>query len=124
MITEENISLDEMLVVTFTNAAAAEMREKIVSAVPEQMDRIHKSHISTFHSFALEVIRRYFHLIGIEPGFRICDETQKILLQNAAMEDLFRTEFEKGIRRLPVFFKTIWKRQKRGWSQKNDPRYP
>ena len=96
MIIEENISLDEMLVVTFTNAAAAEMREKIVSAVPEQMDRIHKSHISTFHSFALEVIRRYFHLIGIEPGFRICDETQKILLQNAAMEELFRTEFEKG----------------------------
>ena len=69
------------------------------------MERIHKSHISTFHAFALEVIRRYFHLIGIEPGFRICDETQKILLQNAAMEELFRTGFEEGSEDFLYFLK-------------------
>ena len=105
LISEENISLDEMLIVTFTNAAASEMREKIVSAIPEQMDQIHKSHISTFHSFALDVIRRYFHLIEIEPGFRICDETQKILLQNAAMDELFRLKFEEGAEDFLVFLR-------------------
>ncbi|GAB1476276.1 helicase-exonuclease AddAB subunit AddA [Bacillota bacterium] len=92
----DRISLDELLVVTFTNAAASEMREKIVSAIPEQMDQIHKAHISTFHSFALDVIRRYFHLINIQPGFKICDETQRILLQNDAMDRLFAEGFGSG----------------------------
>nr|HPO05330.1 UvrD-helicase domain-containing protein [Bacillota bacterium] len=45
LIVKDGVSLDEMLVVTFTNAAASEMREKIVSAVPEQMSQIHKAHI-------------------------------------------------------------------------------
>src|SRR5690606_27659824 len=54
LILEDGISLDEMLVVTFTNAAASEMREKIVASIPEQIHNIHKSHISTFHSFALD----------------------------------------------------------------------
>jgi ATP-dependent helicase/nuclease subunit A len=95
IIQNDGVAVDEMLVVTFTNAAASEMREKIVSAIPEQMNRIHKAHISTFHAFALDVIRRYFHLIDLEPGFKICDEAQKILLQNEAMEQLFRGRFQK-----------------------------
>lgn len=95
LILQENLSLDELLVVTFTNAAASEMREKIVATIPEQMDQIHKSHISTFHSYALEVIRRYFHMTDIDPGFKICDDAQRILLQNEAMEKLFQHRFEK-----------------------------
>lgn len=95
LILSENVKLEEMLVVTFTNAAASEMREKIVSAIPEQMDRIHKSHISTFHAFALDVIKRYFHLINIEPNFKICDDTQRIILQGEAMEELFRIKFQE-----------------------------
>jgi len=93
LILSEKVQLEEMLVVTFTNAAASEMREKIISAIPEQMDRIHKSHISTFHAFALDVIKRYFHLINIEPNFKICDDTQRIILQGEAMEELFRNKF-------------------------------
>ncbi len=95
LISKDGLSLDELLVVTFTNAAASEMREKIVSAIPEQMSRLHKAHISTFHSFALEVIRRYFHLIDAEPDFRVCDDAQRILLQNEAMDQLFRDRFQK-----------------------------
>lgn len=95
LILKDKVLLDEMLVVTFTNAAASEMREKIVSAIPDQLNLIHKSHISTFHAFALDVIRRYFHLINIEPGFRICDDTQRIILQREAMEELFRNKFRE-----------------------------
>lgn len=94
LIIDEQLDLDELLIVTFTNAAASEMREKIVSAIPEQMNQIHKARISTFHSFALEVIRRYFHIIDIDPGFKICDDAQKVLLQNEAMTKLFSKKFE------------------------------
>ncbi|NLY71728.1 MAG: helicase-exonuclease AddAB subunit AddA [Clostridiales bacterium] len=93
LILEDGISLDEMLVVTFTNAAASEMREKIVASIPEQIHNIHKSHISTFHSFALDVIRRYYHLINIEPSFNLCDDAQRIILQQEAIEDLFELNF-------------------------------
>ncbi|MGI6733705.1 MAG: helicase-exonuclease AddAB subunit AddA [Anaerovoracaceae bacterium] len=95
IIQKDGLSVDQLLVVTFTNAAASEMREKIVSAIPEQMNKIHKAHISTFHAFSLDVIRRYFHLIDLEPGFKICDEAQRILLQNQAMEQLFHDCFQR-----------------------------
>jgi ATP-dependent helicase/nuclease subunit A len=105
LIKEEQVPLEQMLIVTFTNAAASEMREKIVSAIPEQMNQIHKANISTFHAFALDVIRRYFHLINIEPGFKICDDAQKILLQNEAMEQLFNTKFEEENKEFLHFLK-------------------
>lgn len=105
IILKDGVPLDKLLVVTFTNAAASEMREKIVSAIPEQMDQIHKAHISTFHSFALDVIRRYFHLIDIEPGFKICDDTQRILLQNDAMDSLFAEGFGSGRQEFLQFLK-------------------
>ena len=98
LILDDGVSLDEMLVVTFTNAAASEMREKIVASIPEQIHNIHKSHISTFHSFALDVIKRYYHLINIEPGLNICDDAQRIILQQEAIEDIFELNLEKKIK--------------------------
>ncbi|NLP30292.1 MAG: helicase-exonuclease AddAB subunit AddA [Clostridiales bacterium] len=95
LILDDGVSLDEMLVVTFTNAAASEMREKIVASIPEQIHNIHKSHISTFHSFALDVIKRYYHLINIEPGLNICDDAQRIILQQEAIEDIFELNFRE-----------------------------
>ncbi|QHI71399.1 UvrD-helicase domain-containing protein [Aminipila terrae] len=109
LIIDEGVSVNEMLVVTFTNAAAAEMREKIVQAVTSEIEKnsgdtaflrrqlniIYKANISTFHAFALEVIRRFFHVIGIDPDFKICDEAQQIILQADAMDELFEEMFEK-----------------------------
>ena len=74
LIIKDKTSLDEFLIVTFTKAAASEMKEKLLKAInkeikenPEnssflrrQLDVITNANISTFHSFALEVIRRYF----------------------------------------------------------------
>ncbi|MBN7771963.1 helicase-exonuclease AddAB subunit AddA [Clostridium aminobutyricum] len=104
----DGVSIDEMLVVTFTNAAAAEMREKIVKAVTfelennskeaaflrRQLNLLYKANISTFHSFALEVIRRFFYIINIDPNFKICDEAEQILLQSQAMDNLFEEMFD------------------------------
>lgn len=113
LILRDQVPLDHMLIVTFSNAAASEMREKIVEAISreldestesakkvsflrEQLNLIHRSNISTFHAFSMEVIRRYFYLIDIEPNFKICDEAQKTILQAEAMEQLFSCLFESG----------------------------
>jgi recombination helicase AddA, Firmicutes type len=116
LILKDQIPLHQMLVVTFSNAAASEMREKIVDAISkemeamgesnscsskasflrEQLNQIHRANISTFHAFSMEVIRRYFYLIDIEPNVKICDEAQKTILQAEAMEQLFTDLFESG----------------------------
>lgn len=110
LIIQDQVPLDRMLIVTFSNAAASEMREKIVEAISreleasaenssylrEQLNLIHRANISTFHAFSMEVIRRYFYLIDIEPNFKICDEAQKAILQADAMEQLFSSLFESG----------------------------
>lgn len=112
LLLSDRVLLSEMLIVTFSNAAAAEMREKIVAALQaemekqdcspekkrflrEQLNSMHRANISTFHAFAMEVIRRYFYLIDAEPNFRICDDGQKAILQDQAMEQLFQQEFEE-----------------------------
>lgn len=95
-------NVDEMLVVTFTNAAAAEMKVKLTKAIrkemrehPErsellsrQLDLLYRSYISTFHSFALRIIKEFFYKIDFEPNFSISDDANAVLLQMEAMEDL------------------------------------
>jgi len=110
LVLRDRVSLDRMLIVTFSNAAASEMREKIVDAISaelegssdpflrEQLNLIHRANISTFHAFSMEVIRRYFHLIGIEPNFKVCDEAQKTILQAEAMEQLFSGMYDSRSR--------------------------
>ena len=113
MVTEENIPVDSMLIVTFTNAAAAEMKEKIrkalsekVTEMPElqrQLDILPRANISTFHSFALDVIRHFFYKIDLDPDFSICDEAQSAVIREEAMDELFRNyyeEFSPGFERL------------------------
>lgn len=113
LLLEDQEELTGMLIVTFSNAAASEMKEKIVKALNGellqssgdekkqkflrcQLNSIHRCNISTFHAFAMEVIRRYFHLIDVEPDFKICDEGQKTILQAEALEEIFSQGFENG----------------------------
>lgn len=105
---EENpVDIDRLLVVTFTNAAAAEMRERIAEAVaavleknPEnrniqrQLTLLHKASITTIHSFCLEVIRSNFQSIDIDPGFRISDETEAALMKLEVLDELFEELYE------------------------------
>ncbi|TWT27960.1 helicase-exonuclease AddAB subunit AddA [Planomicrobium sp. CPCC 101110] len=105
---EENpISVDELLVVTFTNASAAEMRhrmsnalEKAVAGNPEskhlrkQLRLINKAQISTLHSFCLQVVKQYAYLLEIDPGFRIANETEAALLRDDVMEAILEAAYE------------------------------
>ncbi len=109
LIIQDKISLDQFLIVTFTNAAAAEMKEKLIKAITKaieedpkhsgflrkQLDLAGSANISTFHSFALEVIRRYFYLTDIEPNFKIGDEGTVEIMKWDALDELFRDLFEE-----------------------------
>lgn len=110
LILKDRIGLDQFLIVTFTNAAAGEMKEKLISAITKaieeepkngaflrrQLDLAANANISTFHSFALEVIRRYFYLIDIEPNFKIGDEGTVEIMKWDVLDDLFSRFFESG----------------------------
>ncbi len=109
LVISDGIGVDQLLVVTFSNAAATEMKERLVSALSEeierdrdaglflrnQLNRVNTSNISTFHAFSMEVIRRYFYMTDVAPDFRICDEAQKTILQSEAMEELFEELFRE-----------------------------
>jgi len=106
------VDVDRLLVVTFTNAAAAEMRERIGTALSKvleaaqrdsgqyvknlqrQLALLGKASITTIHSFCLEVIRNNFHTIDLDPGFRIADDTESLLLQLEALEELIESKYE------------------------------
>ena len=105
---EHPVDIDKLLVVTFTNAAAAEMSERIATALEKKVEEdpdnmylrrqvtlVRNAHICTFHSFCQSVIRNHFHTIGIDPSFRIGDETELKLLKNEVMEDLFEQHYER-----------------------------
>jgi superfamily I DNA/RNA helicase len=96
-----------MLVVTFTNAAASEMRLRLSAAIrkrmaehPEdaarmrdQLARMYRAYISTIDSFALRVIREFFHEIDMEPNFTVADEVRCELLKREAVSELMEDGF-------------------------------
>ena len=105
---EENpVDIDRLLVVTFTSAAAAEMRERIAAAITKglesnpnsknlqkQLTLLSRANITTMHSFCLDVIKNNFHIIDLDPGFRILDETEGTLLKAEVLEELFEDKYE------------------------------
>ncbi|HZK34974.1 MAG TPA: helicase-exonuclease AddAB subunit AddA [Bacillota bacterium] len=111
LIIKDKVSIDTLLVVTFTNAAAGEMRERIGDALAKALDKGHGdpehlrqqmsllpgASISTLHSFCISVIRRYFYVIDLDPGFRIGDEAENSIIKLEVMEDLFEREYEKAV---------------------------
>ncbi len=100
------IDVTELLIVTFTNAAAAEMRERVASAlsqalaetgdpaVERQLALLPSAHISTIHSFCKEVVRRYFYMIDIDPAFTIAGDEELRLLRNDVLKNLFLLYYE------------------------------
>ena len=100
------INVDELLVVTFTNASAAEMRqrmatalEKAVKANPEsqhlrrQLTLVNKAQISTLHSFCLAIVRQYAYLLNVDPGFRIANENEVALLKDDTMAEVLEAAY-------------------------------
>ena len=103
------VDIDRLLIVTFTNAAALEMKERIGDGITKRLEEepenthlqrqlhlLQRSSISTIHSFCLKVIRNYFHQIEIDPAFRIGSDAELKLIKGETIEAVFEELFESG----------------------------
>ena len=97
---EHPVDIDHLLIVTFTKAAAASMREKISDAIAKKLEEhysdhlqrqatlLHHAQITTIDSFCLFILQNNFNDIGLDPGFRVADEGEMRLLKEDVMERL------------------------------------
>jgi ATP-dependent helicase/nuclease subunit A len=106
---ESPCEVDELLVVTFTRAAAAEMRSRIESAIRGRLDQsgegengrlarqvalLDRAAIGTLHSFCTMILREHFHLIGLDPAFTLIEEDQAKLLRLETARELFADRYD------------------------------
>ena len=105
----EKIDIDKILVVTFTNAAASEMRERILEAIYKKLEEnplnyhlqrqiilLNKASISTIHSFCLDIIRNNFYEVDASANFRIADTAENDLLKYDVLDDLFEEKYNNN----------------------------
>ena len=109
LIQQKEVDIDKMLIVTYTNAAASEMRARIESALGaaidlgnsdeyflnDQIKRLNRASIKTFHAFCLDVIRNHFQKIDCDPGFKMLGEPERTLYINEAMASVLEAYFER-----------------------------
>lgn len=103
---EDPVDVDRLLVVTFTNASAQEMRNRIGEALEKsltenpdsvhlrrQLSLLNRASISTIHSFCLNVIQEYYYELELDPAFRIANEIEMDLLIEEVLDDLFEEQY-------------------------------
>lgn len=121
MVTEGDhpLDIDKLLVMTFTNAAAAEMRERIGAAIEQKLREtpenehlqiqaalVHHAQITTIDSFCLNLIRNHFNRLELDPAFKIGDEGELALLRADVLEELLEDFYEHGGERFERFVET------------------
>lgn len=102
------VDIDRMLIVTFTKAAAAEMRERVSQAIDQRLEAepdnsslqrqatlVHNAQITTIDSFCLYVVRNYFQTVGLEPSFRIGDPGELQLLKADVAEEVMEQCYQE-----------------------------
>ena len=103
------VDIDRLLVVTFTRAAAGEMKERIGRALEKKLQEdpenehlqkqgvlLNHAQISTIHGFCTYVIQNYFHRIDLDPGYRIADEGELKLLKGEILRDMLEFEYARS----------------------------
>ncbi len=114
---ESRTSIEEMLIVTFTNAAAGEMKERIQKKLQDkrqeilsdasldveladflgkQIQNVSRAQISTVHSFCIKVIRDHFSLVNIDPAFKLVSESYGAILRENALDLALEEQYEKN----------------------------
>lgn len=107
---ENGFSVDRLLVATFTKAAASEMRQRIREALDKALEKdsenehlrrqlalLGRASITTLHSFCLEVIRRYYQVIPIDPGFRILNEHEADMMRQELLMELLEEKYGEAL---------------------------
>lgn len=112
LVVDDKIDIDKLLIVTFTKAAAGEMRERIALKIAEELEvngsdkehirkqltLLNRANISTLHAFCMNVVKSHFHFIGIDPSFRMADTTESMLIKIEALDEVFEEFYEEGDR--------------------------
>lgn len=106
---ENPIDIDHLLIVTFTRAAAGEMKERILTALDDRLSKdpenehlkrqvsyIHNAQINTIDGFCAYVIRNYFHMIDLDPGYRTADEGELKLLKADVIDEVLEEAYDIG----------------------------
>ena len=106
---EKPLDISRLLLVTFTDAAAAEMRDRLLRAldqaldaepdnarIADQISRVPKAHIQTIDSFCMWLVRNNFHKLDIDPDFRIAEEGEGRLMRADVMDELLEEKYEEG----------------------------
>ena len=102
------VDVDRLLIVTFTRAAAAEMKDRIGKALEARLQEepdnehlqkqgilLHHAQISTIHGFCTYVIQNYFHQIGLDPGYRIAEDSELAMMKREVLEEILEEEYTK-----------------------------
>lgn len=108
---EHPVDIDRLLIMTFTRAAAGEMKERISAAIEKalcedpdnehlqrQTTLLHTAQITTIDGFCAYIIRNYFHLIGLDPGYRTADEGELKLLRGDVVKALLEEYYAKKMK--------------------------
>jgi ATP-dependent helicase/nuclease subunit A len=109
LIKYENEDVNKFLIVTFTNAAASGMKQKIQKSLMKsiknndgnkehlrrQLNLLNKSNISTIHSFCIDVVRKNFHIIGIDPNFRVGDPNEIDIMLKESIDEVLEVAYEQ-----------------------------
>ena len=108
MVLNDKIDINNILVVTFTNAAANEMKERILNKLYEKLEdmpddiwlqkqviNMGSANITTIHSFCLSVIKQYYYQIGIEPNLKVANEIDNELMKYEILQEMFDEQYEK-----------------------------
>lgn len=117
---ENPVDIDSLLVVTFTNAAAQEMRNRVGIALEEaiakdpssghlkkQLSLLQRASISTLHAFCMDIVKQYAYLLDIDPAFRIANDMEGDLMKQEVLDDLFEDWYGKDGDAMQAFFAVV-----------------
>lgn len=106
IIAPDGVDIDRILVVTFTKAAAAEIKERIADKIAEKLEKednprlknqlvlINRASICTIHSFCLDILKNNFHLLNLDPNFKVGDTTETAMLKARALGDVLDAHYD------------------------------
>lgn len=107
-VTQEGIDIDSFLVITYTKAAAAELRTRVAQELAQRLAQqpndsflrrqavlIYRTQISTIHSFCSRILRENGHLLDLDPDFRLCEENEGQILQIQVLEEVLDRQYEQ-----------------------------
>lgn len=115
LVKNENKDIDEFLVVTFTNAAATAMKQKIQKALVDashkgenlrhirnQLSLLNKAHITTIHSFCMDIVKNNFHVVGLDPSFRIGDTNELNIIFQESIDEVLENNYKERSERFRI----------------------